>query len=41
LTHEDIVQSRREALHDVAERFPRVQEILDAFDGEILEDHGP
>jgi len=41
LTHEDIVQSRRDALHDVAERFPRVQEILDAFDGEILEDHGP
>jgi hypothetical protein len=41
LTQEDIVQSRREALGDVMRSSPRLQEILDAFDGEILEDREP
>jgi hypothetical protein len=41
LTHEDIVQSRRDALGDVMESSPRMQQILDAFDGEILEDREP
>jgi len=38
LTHEDIVQGRREALVDVTKRVPRLQEILDTFDAEILDD---
>jgi hypothetical protein len=39
LTPEDVAESRREAAQDALQRTPRMQEILDAFDGEILEDN--
>jgi DNA polymerase-3 subunit gamma/tau len=38
LTDEDIARSRREALSDVVEGTPRLQDILDAFDAEILDE---
>jgi DNA polymerase-3 subunit gamma/tau len=38
LTEVDIADSRRAAVDDVVRRTPRLQDILDAFDGEILED---
>ena len=39
LTPEDVAESRREAAQDVLQSTPRLQEILDTFDGEILEDN--
>lgn len=39
LTPEDVAQSRRDAAEDALQQTPRLQEILDAFDGEILEDN--
>jgi hypothetical protein len=39
LTPEDVAESRRDAAQDALQRTPRMQEILDAFDGEILEDN--
>jgi len=39
LTPEDVAASRREAAQDALDQTPRLQEILDTFDGEILEDN--
>jgi hypothetical protein len=39
LTPEDVAQSRRDAAEDALQQTPRLQEILDAFVGEILEDN--
>ena len=39
LTPEDVAESRREAAQDVLQSTPLLQEILDTFDGEILEDN--
>jgi hypothetical protein len=38
LTDADIAASRRAAVEDIVQRTPNLQDILDAFDGEILED---
>ncbi len=38
LTHEDLVQTRRHSVQESVQRAPRLQEILEAFDGEILDE---
>jgi hypothetical protein len=38
LTPDDIARSRRGAIDDVVQEHPRIEDIIDAFDGEVLED---
>ena len=41
LTTEDVLRGRRDALADVVERTPGLDDIITAFDGEVLDDSQP
>jgi hypothetical protein len=40
LSRDDIAQSRRDAIEDVVRQTPAIDEIIQLFDGEVLEDPG-